>query len=160
MKNLVDKVIIVVLISIFAIPAVFAQRSDGWNFKRLQSKLNLSDTQKEQIEKLRTDHQKTMIDLRAELEKAQIELRELTSKPDFTRNDFLAAQNKIADFRKEIQLSHANHRMDVLDLMTKDQRKIISDERLFEKAQKRVMQKGKGNRGFNHPMRDGRRQNW
>jgi Spy/CpxP family protein refolding chaperone len=149
------------LISVFLTPIVFSQPCDGWNLKRLESKLNLSDTQKEQIEKLRLDHQKAMVELKAKLEKAEIELREVTSKADFSRSDYLATHNKIAKIREEIQLAAANHRMDVLDLMNKDQRKLLLDELKFEKGKKFLGMKGRGRCGFDGPRdRDRKRIHW
>jgi Spy/CpxP family protein refolding chaperone len=128
--------------------------------KRLESKLNLTDTQKDQIEKLRLDHQKAMVDLKANLEKARIELREIIRKDDFTRNEYLAAHTKMAKLREEIQLAGANHRMDVLDLMNKDQRKIMAENRLLNAGKKNFGKKGRGNRQLDKPKMRQRIQNY
>lgn len=157
MKNIVKKVMLAVLIAAFISPLAFSQRGEGWNLKRLESKINLTDAQKDQIEKLRLDHQKAMIDLKAKLEKARIESREVMSKDDFSRSEYLAAHNKMAKFREDIQLAAANHRMDVLDLMNKDQRKILAEERKFEKRQKNFNRKGRGGCDFDGPRDRGRK---
>lgn len=145
MKNIIKKAMTTLLIAVCFSPAAFSQQREGLNMKRLESKLNLTDTQKDQIEKLRLDHQKAMIDLKANLEKARLELREITSKDDFTRNEYLAAHSKMAKLREQIQLAGANHRMDVLDLMNKDQRKIIAENRLLNGGKKNFGEKGRGN---------------
>jgi len=132
------------MITAFISPLVFSQHGEGWNLERLKNKLNLTDSQKDQIEKLKLDHQKSMVDLKANLEKARIESKEVVSKADFTRNEFIAAHNKMAKLREEIQLAAANHRMDVLELLNKDQRKILAKERKFDKRQNKFGKKGRG----------------
>jgi Spy/CpxP family protein refolding chaperone len=132
------------LITVFVSSTAIAQYGEGWNLKKLESKLKLTDTQKDQIENLRLNHQKDMVDLKAKLQKARIESREVMIKDDFTRNEYLAAQNKMIKLREEIQLAAANHKMDVLDLMNKEQRKILADERIFEKGQRNYLRKGRG----------------
>lgn len=161
MKSILNKFVLAILFSIFLTPIAFSQPCDGWNLKKLDSKLNLTDSQKEQLEKLRLDHQKAMVELKAKLEKAEIELREVTSKADFSRNEYLAAHNKIAKTRDEIQLAAANHRMDVLDLMNKDQRKILLEERKFNQGKKFFGMKGRGGCGFDGPRNhDRKRIHW
>ncbi len=160
MKNIIKKAMTAILIAVFLSPVAFSQQGEGLNLKRLQNKLNLTDTQKDQIEKLQLDHQKAIVDLKANLEKARLELKEITSKEDFTRNEYLAAHSKMAKLREEIQLAGANHRMDVLDLMNKDQRKIIAENRLFNKSKKYFGKKGRGDRQFERPKMRQRMQNY
>ena len=161
MKNIVKKAMLAVVLIAFLSPLAFSQPGEGWNLKRLESKLNLTDTQKDQIEKLRLDHQKAMVDLKAKLEKARIESREVMSKDDFSRSEYLAAHNKMVKLREDIQLAAANHRMDVLELMNKDQRKILAEERKVEKRQKNFNRKGRGGCDFDCPRdRERRRIHW
>jgi Spy/CpxP family protein refolding chaperone len=161
MKSTIKKAVFVVLISVFVCPLAVSQPKSGLNMKRLESKLNLTETQKDQIEKLRLEHQKSMVDLKAKLEKARIESREVMSKDDFSRSEYLAAHNKMARLREDIQLAAANHRMDVLELMNKDQRKILAEERKFEKREKNFKRKGRGGCDFDCPRdRERRRIHW
>jgi Spy/CpxP family protein refolding chaperone len=149
MINTLKKVLLAILITAFVSPSAFSQHGEGWNLKRLESKLNLTDAQKNQIEKLQLDHQKAMVDFKANLEKAKIESKEVTRKDDFTRNEYLAAHNKMVKLREDIQLAAANHRMDVLELMNKDQRKILAEERKFERRKHQSGRKGRGSCDFN-----------
>jgi len=161
MKDAANKSMLAFLILMLFSSFSFAQRGEGLNLERLGTKLKLSDTQKDQIEILRIGHQKGMIDLKAKLDKARIELREVTSKADFTRSELLASHSKIAKFREEIQLAAANHRMDVLELMTQEQRKILSEERLDRKGQKKFWKKGRGDCGMERPkMNERKRIHW
>lgn len=151
MKNSLIKAMLAILIAAFLSQLAFSQSGTGWNLKRLESKLNLTDAQKNQIEKLRLDHQKAMVDLKAKLEKAKIESKEVMSKDDFTRSEYLDAHNKMVKLREDIQLAAANHRMDVLELMNKDQRKILAEGRKFEKRQRNFSRKGRGCCDFDCP---------
>jgi len=161
MKNSLIKAMFAILITASLSPLIFSQSGDGWNLKRLESKLNLTDAQKNQIEKLRLDHQKAMVDLKANLEKARIESREVMSKDDFTRSEYLAAHNKMVKLREDIHLAAANHRMDVFELMNKDQRKILAEGRKFEKRQRNFNRKGRGGCDFDCPNdHEGKRSHW
>ena len=151
MKNSLVKAMLAILIAAFLFPLTFSQSGAGWNLKRIESKLNLTDAQKDQIEKLRLDHQKAMVDLKANLEKARIESREVMSKDDFTRSEYLTTHNKMVKLREDIQLAAAKHRMDVLELMNKDQRKILAQERKYEKRQRNFSRKGRGGCDFDCP---------
>jgi len=161
MKNAAKKSILAFLILMLFSSLIFAQRGECREIESLGTKLKLSDTQKDQIEKLRIEHQKGMVDLKAKLEKARIELREVTGKPDFSRNEYLASHTKMAKFREEIQLAVANHHMDVLELLNPEQRKIFSEERLDRKGQKKIWKKGRGDCGVEKPrMHERRRIHW
>lgn len=142
MQNLIKKLAVLAVIVTVISPFIFSQPKVGLNLKRLGDKLNLTDAQKDQIENLRIKHQKDMVDLKAKLEKARIEMREVTGNGDFTRNEYLAAHNKLTKIREEVQLANTNHRMDVLEIMNKDQRKILSEERKFDGKRQKFMKRG------------------
>lgn len=94
------------------------------NFKEnMIEKLNLTEEQQDKISELRTKHQKEMIDLRAELQKKMIDKRELRNS-DLTRSELLSSVNEINEIKNQIAISRANHRMDVSELLTPEQRKI------------------------------------
>ena len=161
MKNSAKKSMLAFLILMLFSSVVFAQRGEGREIDRLGTKLKLSDTQKDQIEKLRIEHQKGMVDLKAKLEKARIELREVIGKPDFSRNEYLTSHTKMAKFREEIQLAVTNHHMDVLELLNPEQRKIFSEERLDGKGQRKIWKKGRGGCSVDKPrMHERRRIHW
>lgn len=91
--------------------------------KKFIEKLDLTDAQQENIEKLRINHQKQMVDLRASLEKEQIAMKELLGKDDFSRSAYLAQQDKVAAARDKIQKAMANHQMDIYEQLNADQKK-------------------------------------
>jgi Spy/CpxP family protein refolding chaperone len=97
--------------------------------ERLVDELNLTDAQKDKIEALRLQHKKGMVDLKAELEKREIELDEIRNKDNFTRNEIVASVENINKVKNEIALKIANHRMDIYEQLTDDQQKIWNEKK-------------------------------
>ena len=95
----------------------------GNNYKIMQEKLNLTDTQSEAVEELHFKHKSEMIDLKAALEQIKLEKNELLSKGNYTREGYLNKVNAINDAKKKMALAKANHRMDIYDLLNDEQRK-------------------------------------
>lgn len=117
--------LIPLIVFAFSLGAVNAQpfREDGKHrHNKMLEKLDLSTEQKDKIQTLRIAHQKEIIDLKADLEKAKLALRELREKKNFSRTDYLGAVEKINNAENKISLSRANHRMDVYDLLTDKQK--------------------------------------
>lgn len=56
-------------------------------FSALADKLGLSDSQKERLWQIRTEKQKEMIQLRADLQKANLEFRELLRQKEVSRDE-------------------------------------------------------------------------
>jgi len=108
---------------------------------KIHQRLNLTDEQQEKVEVLKLAHQKQMIDLKANLEKKEVEMAELKNKGNYTREEFLSKTNEIISARNEIALSLANHQMDVYQLLDDNQKKEwnkFSGE-FGEKRQRRIM---------------------
>jgi Spy/CpxP family protein refolding chaperone len=122
MKNLL--ISFMILVFTFGLVNAQPRREEGrLKNKNIWERLNLSDEQKEKVQNLRLKHQKEMIDLKAELERAEFTLGELKAKKNFSRTDYLTAVEKINEAENKISLSRANHRMDVFELLTDEQKK-------------------------------------
>ncbi len=127
-----NKIILAALIGIIALISVhlsaqgFENRDrDMFNVReRIHEELNLTEEQESRIEELRFSHESTMIDLRAELEKKELALQELKSKSKYTRDEFLAATDEIIKVKNKIELTRANHQMDVYEILDPDQKEI------------------------------------
>ncbi len=144
MKILIKSSFFSLLIVFLLTTILQAQPGMGWRHAQMKEKLNLTEIQETQLEKLRNDHQKSMIDLRAKLQKAKVEAREVMSKDDFKRSDYLAAQEKISKIQNEIHSTAANHRMDIVDILNKDQRKIFLDSnRKFDGKKRNFMNRSR-----------------
>ncbi len=99
----------------------------GNHYKMMKEKLNLTDTQSEAVEELHFSHKREMIDLKAALEQIKLDKNELLSKGNYTRDDFLNIVKAISDAKEKMALTKANHRMDVYDLLTEEQRKTFDE---------------------------------
>jgi Spy/CpxP family protein refolding chaperone len=89
---------------------------------RCINQMDLTKDQETKIEALRIDHQKKMVDMRAELEKALLDKKQLLAKGDYSRNDFINVTNKLSKIRETMNTSRANHQMDIYDLLDKTQK--------------------------------------
>uniref|UniRef100_A0A7V3E7S7 Periplasmic heavy metal sensor n=1 Tax=Ignavibacterium album TaxID=591197 RepID=A0A7V3E7S7_9BACT len=92
--------------------------------ERMEVKLNLSESQKAKVDELRLNHQKKMIDLKANLEKKEVELKSLRNSEKLNRSDFLKLVKEISEIKNTMALERANHKMDIYELLDKDQQKI------------------------------------
>ena len=114
--------------------------NQGGHHKMMMEKLNLTDTQKDAVEVLHFSHKREMIDLKAALEKKKLDKQELLSKGNYTRDDYLGNVKAISDAKDIMAIAKANHRMDVYDLLTEEQRKTF-DEMKGRMGNKRNMNK-------------------
>jgi len=90
----------------------------------IAAKLNLTADQEKKIEDLRTNHQKKMIDLKADMAKLHLEKKEMMNKGNFDRKSFLALEENIMKQRDAIEISRANHQMDVYEVLDAKQKEI------------------------------------
>jgi Spy/CpxP family protein refolding chaperone len=97
------------------------------NFQgRMFEKLNLTADQKDKIQQLQIEHQKAMVDLRADIKKNRLDMKELMLKGDVSRADVLNIVKEINADRDKIATARANHMMDIYELLNEQQRKIFS----------------------------------
>lgn len=116
---------------------------------RIDERLNLTDVQKAKIDELRSDHQKKMVDLRANLEKKQIELRDLQNSDKLNRSDLIKLTKEISEIKNSMAIERANHKMDIYEMLDKDQKKIWREMKPEPK-----MKDGKGLRHHKHFKED------
>ena len=137
--------ITIVILSVLVISQyLFAQEMTQERHRdqlKIHQRLNLTDEQQEKVEVLKLAHQKQMIDLKANLEKKEVEMAELKNKGNYTREEFLSKTNEIISARNEIALSLANHQMDVYQLLDDNQKKEWNkfSSEFGEKRQRRIM---------------------
>ena len=70
-----------------------------------------------------TRDQKEMIDLKADLDRKKLDLKELKFKGNYSRDDFLNGVQAVNISRNNIAVSKANNRMDIYELLTAEQKK-------------------------------------
>ncbi len=98
----------------------------------MMAELKLSDAQKEQIGKLRFEHQKSMIDARARTQKARLELRQLmhAEKPDRAVID--KSLRAVSDAQLQQKTLRVDHWFAVRSLLTPEQQEIWKNMPLME----------------------------
>jgi Spy/CpxP family protein refolding chaperone len=101
----------------------------GDRHNMMTEKLNLTDTQKEAIQDLKLSHKSEMIDLKADLDKKELDMQGLLSKGNYTRDDYLGKVKANSNAKEKLALAKANHKMDVYDLLTEEQRKIFNEKK-------------------------------
>lgn len=92
-----------------------------WNEPRMIQKLNLTEDQRKAMDSILDQHKPELIDLRAKVEKAEVEMEPLmrADKPD--EGSILAQIDKIADARKELEKSNARFLLALRSKLTVDQ---------------------------------------
>jgi len=105
--------------------------------------LNLTEEQQDQISTMKINHKMEMVDLKANLQKNEIELTSLKNKGNYTRDQYLSAIRSINSARDEIAISRAEFQMDVYQILD-DKQKQEWNKMSFnfgERREKRVMKK-------------------
>jgi Spy/CpxP family protein refolding chaperone len=123
---------VILFVALLSTQFTFAQMQRGGmmqgnHHKMMMEKLNLTDTQKEAVEELHFSHKREMIDLKADLEKKELDMQELLSKGNYTRDDYIGKVKAISSAKEKMALVKANHKMDVYDLLTDEQRKTFNE---------------------------------
>jgi len=108
---------------------VFKFKKDGPMKWEMKDDLNLSNDQEKQFEDFELQFEKKMIDLRAELEKSKLMKRELVRKGNFSKNDYLSAEEKIMQAENKIQMEKAKLKMEKYSLLDEKQKKSFIDRR-------------------------------
>lgn len=120
-------VYLAILASLFITQNVFSQ--DNMQHQRefkgdqIKDRLNLSAEQMEQIEALKLQHQKEMINLMSDLQLKKLGMKELKFKGNYTRDEYLNIVNEIISAKNNIAFSQANHQMDIYQLLDENQKK-------------------------------------
>lgn len=99
--------------------------------ERFAEKLNLTEEQQTAIGELRIKNQREMVDIKADLQKKKLDLKELKIKGNYSREEFLNLVKEMNDSKNNIALAAANSKMDIYELLTDEQKK------MFDKMGKR-----------------------
>ncbi len=112
------------------------------SMKAMHKKLNLTDKQKANFKKLNFTFAKQMVDLKANLQKSGIDLKKIKSANNIKRGDVINVVKKINRDKNAIALATANHRMDMYEVLTPEQRKIWKKSKMHRMTGRKMM-KGK-----------------
>lgn len=137
---MIKKLIPVLLISM---TVAWAQPDRGFGHPGMgpDKGLDLTEKQQEQITKLHTQTQTKAIDLRADLEKLQLELRGQLRADRPNKKAIDATVDKIAAKRGTLQKLHLNNQLEVRVVLTPEQRELFD-----ARSSKRSLSTGHGHR--------------
>ena len=85
--------------------------------------------------------QKQMIDLKANLQKSVLDLKVIRASDNIKRGDVIDIVKKINSNKNSIALATANHRMDMYEILTPEQRKIWKKSKMHKMAGKKMMKR-------------------
>ena len=112
---------------------------------------DLTPEQMDKMDAMRVSHMKTVLPIRTDIQVAEIELDALWRADKLDSKKIVAKVNEIGGLRQKLELAMVNHRIDVYNLMTPDQRKAMREMHM---GRGRGMMRGQG-RGMGRGMKGG-----
>ncbi len=113
------------------IERAFGRHIEGrwWNNPEMVEQLKLTDDQRKTFDGILLQHRTTLIDLRGNLEKAELTLEPLISDDQPNENAILAQIDKVAQARAELEKANARYLLAIRSKLTPDQWKQVQDFR-------------------------------
>lgn len=125
----------VLFISVTGSRAIYAQRGSGNgmgaknnNAGMCMNLPGLTEDQRDQISKLRTNFMKESLEIRNKMQVQRAELKMISTGDDVDLNKVNAKIDEIADLRAQMMKMHASHRQDVRNVLNEEQQ-VIFDQR-------------------------------
>jgi periplasmic protein CpxP/Spy len=100
-----------------------------WNNPKIAEQLKLTDDQRKEFDNILQQHRTTLIDLRANLEKAELALEPLIGNDQPNENEILAQIDKVAQARAELEKANARYLLAIRSKLTPDQWKQVQEYR-------------------------------
>ncbi len=97
---------------------------DQPKLKHIVKELNLTDKQKDELSKIRSEHQKKIIDFKADLQKLRIDLKDEMKKTNLDESKILSISSKISDLQAKIKESRMKMWLDSYKLLDDKQKEI------------------------------------
>ncbi|HEU5458229.1 MAG TPA: periplasmic heavy metal sensor [Terracidiphilus sp.] len=96
-----------------------------WNSPRMVQELKLTDDQRKSMDKILLDHREHLIDLRANLDKAELLMKPMMSEDHPNEQQILAQIDKVATARAELEKANARFLLAIRAQLTLDQWKTL-----------------------------------
>jgi Spy/CpxP family protein refolding chaperone len=104
--------------TLLAASLVYAQ---PYGLGRMANRLDLTDQQQEQLENLRLQFDKSMVQKQADLKTARLDLREVMGKTPIDEKAALKKQDQISSIKADIARARLQHMIDASKVLTADQ---------------------------------------
>jgi Spy/CpxP family protein refolding chaperone len=116
-------------VSLFAMGGGMSGMGGGWTRGELADKIKLTEDQRDKIDAIRDKQQRAAIQARADLQVAELDMRNLmkADKPDRSAID--TQIDKMASQRAELRKSQIRTMLDMRDVLTPQQRTALKEER-------------------------------
>lgn len=112
-----------------------------WNNQPMIDKLKLTDDQRKAMDQILIDHQKELIDKRADVEKAEVDMEPLMQDDQPNESRVLAQIDKVAQARAELEKANARFLLAIRAKLSPDQWKELKSARA-EHLQRRGWRRG------------------
>jgi Spy/CpxP family protein refolding chaperone len=121
-------------------------RRGWWNNPRMAERLKLTDDQRKQMDAIMLAHREKLIDLRANLEKAELAMQQLMSADTLNDAAITAQIDKVVQARSDLERTNSRFLLAIREKLTTEQWKQVQ-----------AFREGDGMRGEQHPQwrRDG-----
>jgi periplasmic protein CpxP/Spy len=100
-----------------------------WNNPRIADRLKLTDDQRKAMDAIMQDHKMILVDLHANLEKAELEMEPLMKADQPNESAILSQIDKVAQARAELEKANARFLLALRAKLTPDQWKQVQDFR-------------------------------
>ena len=98
-----------------------------WNNPDMIQQLKLTDDQRKAMDSILQAHREKLVDLRGNLEKAEIEMQPMLQQDTLDKSAILAQVDKIAQARTELERANAHFLLDLRGKLTPEQWKTVRD---------------------------------
>ncbi len=113
-----------------------------WNNPEMVEKLKLTDDQRKQMDGILLQHRETLIDLRASVEKAELQMEPLMRDDQPNETKILGQIDKVAQARAELEKANARFLLAIRGKLTPEQWKTLQAERGNRHGDKREGERG------------------
>ena len=124
-----------------------------WNNPKLVERLKLTEAQRKAFDGILFEHREKLIDLRGNVEKAELELEPLMSADPANEAKILAQIDKVAQARADLEKANARFLLAIGAKLTPEQRKQLQAARASHRPERRD---GDGDHEGREPNRPGR----
>ena len=100
-----------------------------WNNPRIVERLKLTDEQRKEFDNILLQHRETLIDLRGNVEKAELQMEPLVKADQPDEVKILAQIDKVAQARAELEKANARYLLALRSKLTPEQWKQVQDFR-------------------------------
>jgi periplasmic protein CpxP/Spy len=136
--------------------AMRGEQGRWWNNPKLVEKLKLTDDQRKSMDQIFQEHREKLVDLRANVEKAEIEMEPLVRADQPNESAVLAQIDKVAQSRAELEKANARFLFALRAKLTPDQWKQVQEFRQNHQGMRRDWQDGGRGPDGRGPGKDGR----